>query len=147
MSTVIAAENLSKTFHVGGRVVHAVRDVSFAVAAGEAVGIVGESGCGKTTTARMLLRLEEPSAGRIRFEGADVTALRGRALRQLRSRAQLVFQNPFDAINPRFTVERTLREPLRNFARPPRRARRPHRRSDAPRPPAACRGLASAPSA
>lgn len=115
---MIAAENLSKVFHVRGRTVHAVRDVSFAVAAGEAVGIVGESGCGKTTTARMLLRLEEPSAGRVVFEGVDVTPLRAGALRAFRSRAQLVFQNPFDALNPRFTIERTLREPLQNFGVP-----------------------------
>jgi oligopeptide/dipeptide ABC transporter ATP-binding protein len=118
MSAVIAAEELSKTFRAHGRTVHAVRGVSFAVAAGEAVGIVGESGCGKTTTARMLLRLEEPSAGQVMFEGRDVTALRGASLRPFRSRAQLVFQNPFDALNPRFSIERTLREPLRNFGVP-----------------------------
>ena len=118
MSAVIAAEGLTKTFRAHGRTVHAVRGVDLAVAAGEAVGIVGESGCGKTTTARMLLRLEEPTAGRITFEGRDVTTLRGRALRPFRSRAQLVFQNPFDALNPRFTIERTLREPLRNFGIP-----------------------------
>ena len=115
MSAVIAAENLSKTFRAQGRTVHAVRGVSFEVGAGEAVGIVGESGCGKTTTARMLLRLEDPSEGRVTFEGNDVTDLRGGALRPFRSRAQLVFQNPFEALNPRFTIERTLREPLRNF--------------------------------
>ena len=115
VSIVIAAEELSKTFRVKERVVHAVRDVSLSVARGEAVGLVGESGCGKTTTARMLLRLEAPSAGRVVFEGTDVTGLTGRGLRPFRSRAQLVFQNPFDALNPRFTVEQTLREPLRNF--------------------------------
>jgi peptide/nickel transport system ATP-binding protein len=103
--------------------VHAVREVSFAVGAGEAVGIVGESGCGKTTTARMLLRLEEPSGGRVVFEGEDVTGLRAGALRAFRSRAQLVFQNPFDALNPRFTIERTLREPLQNFGVPKREHR------------------------
>ena len=129
----IAAENLSKTFRAHGRVVHAVRDVSFAVAAGEAVGIVGESGCGKTTTARMLLRLEEPTGGRISFEGNDVTGLRGRALRAFRSHAQLVFQNPFDALNPRFTIERTLRGTAAQFRHSARRARRPHRRGDAAR--------------
>ena len=118
MTQVIAADNLSKTFQSQGRIVHAVRDVTLAVAAGEAVGIVGESGCGKTTTARMLLRLEEPTAGQITFEGADITHLRPRALRPFRSRAQLVFQNPFEALNPRFTIERTLREPLQNFAVP-----------------------------
>ena len=116
--TVIAASGLAKTFRVNGRDVHAVQDVSLAVKAGEAVGIVGESGCGKTTTARMLLRLEEPTAGTISFEGADITHLRGNGLRQFRSRAQLVFQNPFDALNPRFTIRRALAEPLRNFGVP-----------------------------
>ena len=118
MSAVIAAEGLEKTFRVQGREVRAVQDVSLAVKAGEAVGIVGESGCGKTTTARLLLRLEEPTAGRIAYDGQDITALRGRALLPFRARAQLVFQNPFDALNPRFTIRRALAEPLRNFGIP-----------------------------
>jgi oligopeptide/dipeptide ABC transporter ATP-binding protein len=117
---VIAARDVTKTFRAHGGQIHAVRGVNLTVAAGEAVGIVGESGCGKTTTARMLLRLEEPTSGAIIFEGRDITALRGRALRGFRSRAQLVFQNPFDALNPRFTIGRTLREPLRNFGVPAR---------------------------
>ena len=118
MTPLLQATGLRKTFRAGGRTVHAVRGVDLSLRAGEAVGIVGESGCGKTTTARMLMRLEEPSSGAILFEGSDVTALRGRALRAFRARAQLVFQNPFDALNPRFTVGRTLREPLRNFGVP-----------------------------
>ena len=118
MTALLQAENLQKTFHSRGRVVHAVDDVSLSVAAGEALGIVGESGCGKTTTARMLLRLEDPTAGRIRFEGADVTALHGNRLLPFRARAQLVFQNPFDALNPRFSIRRSLTEPLRNFGVP-----------------------------
>ncbi len=97
---------------------HAVADVSLTVAAGAALGIVGESGCGKTTTARMLLRLEDPTAGRILYEGADITDLHGRALLPFRARAQLVFQNPFDALNPRFSIRQSLVEPLRNFGIP-----------------------------
>jgi len=112
---VVEAEGLTKTFHLPGRAVRAVQGVSLAVAAGEALGIVGESGCGKTTTARLLLRLEEPSGGAVRFLGDDITARRGHALLPFRARAQLVFQNPFDALNPRFTVRRALTEPLRNF--------------------------------
>lgn len=120
MTALLAAADLQKTFRSRGRVVHAVAGVSLAVCAGEAVGIVGESGCGKTTTARMLLRLEEPSAGRITFDGTDITALRGRALRPFRAGAQLVFQNPFEALNPRFSIRRSLAEPLRNFGVPAR---------------------------
>jgi oligopeptide/dipeptide ABC transporter ATP-binding protein len=115
---VIEGEALAKTFRLRNRTVHAVQDVSLAVHAGEALGIVGESGCGKTTTARLLLRLEEPSAGRIRFLGEDMTDRHGPALLHFRARAQLVFQNPFDALNPRFTIRRSLAEPLRNFGIP-----------------------------
>lgn len=115
---VIEGEALAKIFRLRNRTVHAVQGVSLAVRAGEALGIVGESGCGKTTTARLLLRLEEPTAGRIRFLGEDITARRGAALLHYRARAQLVFQNPFDALNPRFTIRRALAEPLRNFGVP-----------------------------
>ena len=118
MIAVISGESLSKTFHARGRSVRAVQDVSLSVGAGEALGIVGESGCGKTTTARLLLRLEEPSSGRVCFLGDDVTERRGHALLPFRARAQLVFQNPFDALNPRFTIRRALAEPLRNFGIP-----------------------------
>jgi oligopeptide/dipeptide ABC transporter ATP-binding protein len=115
---VIEAEGLTKTFHLPQHAVRAVQGVSLAVGAGEALGIVGESGCGKTTTARLLLRLEEPSGGTVRFLGDDITGRRGHALLPFRARAQLVFQNPFDALNPRFTVRRALTEPLRNFGIP-----------------------------
>jgi oligopeptide/dipeptide ABC transporter ATP-binding protein len=112
---IIEGAALEKTFRVHGRVVHAVQNVSLGVRAGEALGIVGESGCGKTTTARLLLRLEDPDRGVIRFLGDDITARRGHALLHFRARAQLVFQNPFDALNPRFTIRRALTEPLHNF--------------------------------
>jgi oligopeptide/dipeptide ABC transporter ATP-binding protein len=115
---VIEGESLAKTFRAHGRFVHAVQGVNLAARAGEALGLVGESGCGKTTTARLLLRLEEPDSGRIRFLGEDITDRHGAALLRFRARAQLVFQNPFDALNPRFTMRRALAEPLRNFGIP-----------------------------
>src|SRR5690242_3313201 len=115
---IVEAEGLTKTFHLHGRTVRAVQGVSLTVHAGEALGIVGESGCGKTTTARLLLRLEEPSSGTVRFLGDDITARHGHALLPFRARAQLVFQNPFDALNPRFTIRRALAEPLYNFGVP-----------------------------
>ena len=111
---MIEARQLSKSYGP----IRAMADVSLAVRAGEALGIVGESGCGKTTTARTMLRLEEPSTGTLLFNGADVTHLRGEPLRRFRAQAQLVFQNPFDALNPRFTIRRSLSEPLQNFAVP-----------------------------
>ena len=98
--------------------VRAVDNVSFELAPRDAVGLLGESGCGKTTTGRLLLKLDAPTAGTIEVDGADLATLRGPDLREFRKRAQLVFQNPFDALNPRLTVRRSLAEPLINAVIP-----------------------------
>ena len=92
--------------------VYAVNDVSFSLKAGETLGIVGESGCGKTTLGRALVRLYEPTSGTVRFDGSDVGELEGDALKELRAQIQMVFQDPYTSLNPRRTIERTLEEPL-----------------------------------
>jgi ABC-type glutathione transport system ATPase component len=110
---LLRVEGLHKDFSSHGTVVRAVEDVSFDVRPGETLALVGESGCGKSTTARCLVRLLEPTAGRIVFEGEDIARLPQRRLRPLRRRMQMVFQDPNASLNPSMSVRQTLREPLR----------------------------------
>jgi peptide/nickel transport system ATP-binding protein len=95
------------------RVVHAVDDVSFDVRRGETLGVVGESGCGKSTVARLLARIHRPDAGSIRFDGHEIAQASPAAIRPLRRRMQMVFQDPYASLNPRMTVADILGEPLR----------------------------------
>jgi len=105
---------LSKDFPIRGsdKVVRAVQNAEFNIHRGETLGLVGESGSGKTTVGRCLLRLEEPTTGRITYRGENIDQIGKRDLRAYRSRMQIVFQDPFDSLNPRWTVGRILREPL-----------------------------------
>ncbi|PSC05492.1 oligopeptide ABC transporter ATP-binding protein [Alsobacter soli] len=118
MSAILQAEGLKKYFKTGGglfskpTVVRAVDGVSFAVQKGETLAIVGESGCGKSTVGRMLMRLIEPTAGTVTFEGQDLGALGETGLRKLRGAMQMVFQDPFSSLNPRMTVADIVGEPL-----------------------------------
>ncbi len=112
-SPLLKVENLTKHFPLkGGGVIHALNGVSLTQASGETIGIVGESGCGKSTLARVILRLTEPTAGSIRFEGQDLTALSPSAMRAERRKMQMVFQDPFASLDPRFKISDTIEEPL-----------------------------------
>ncbi len=123
---ILVAEGLTRTFaespglldRLRGRTEHrnvrpALNDVTLSLAAGEVLGVVGESGSGKSTLAKCLTLLERPDAGRVWFDGRDLTALRGAQLREARRRIQVVFQDPYSSLNPRYTVESQISEVLR----------------------------------
>lgn len=113
MNPLLRVDGLVKIFREGSLEIHAVDGVSFAISPGEAVGLVGESGCGKTTTVRCILRLTEPTSGHVYFDGTDLTRLSQGEMRAQRRHLQMVFQDPNTSLNPRFTVRRTLAEPLK----------------------------------
>lgn len=125
MTALLDVEGLRKSFELTGPrswaarmrgeqpTVRAVDGVSLAIETGETLGLVGESGCGKSTVARCLLRVVEPTAGRIRFAGEEITALGRRQLRETRRALQMIYQDPTAALNPRFNARRTIEEPLR----------------------------------
>jgi len=116
---LLIVKNLKKYYPITGGifgkeigVVKAVDDVSFSVKQGETLGLVGESGCGKSTTGRSLLRLIEPTAGEVIFNGTNITSLKPEEMRKMRRDMQIVFQDPFASLNPRHNVEKILEEPL-----------------------------------
>ncbi len=127
---LLEVEGLTKHFPIYAGVfrrqvgaVQAVDDVSFAIKRGESLGLVGESGCGKSTTGRLIMRLYEPTAGRIVFDGQDITHLQGEALRRIRPRMQMIFQDPQACLNPRMTVGSIVGEPLDEHRKLNRRER------------------------
>ncbi|NDV52006.1 ABC transporter ATP-binding protein [Salipiger sp. PrR003] len=116
----LKVEGLKKHFTIGGgflggkaRTVRAVENVSLSVAPGSSVGLVGESGCGKSTASRAILRLEEPTAGRVTFDGIDVASASPAEMRRLRQRMQFIFQDPYASLNSRRSIRKTLEEPLK----------------------------------
>ena len=110
---MLEVKNLVKHFKVPVGTVHAVDDVSFSINKGETLGIVGESGCGKTTTGRTVIRLIEPTSGEIWFEGKNILRLKKNELIQIRKDMQIIFQDPFSSLNPRKTVFETIAEPIK----------------------------------
>ena len=117
---LLEIKDLSKSFALGGGLlakphawIRAVDAVSFSVARGESFGLVGESGCGKTTLGRLILRLIQPSSGQIHFNGDEITTLSRTAMRPFRSRMQIIFQDPYSSLDPRMQVESIITEPLR----------------------------------
>lgn len=116
---LLEVKNLCKRFSIKGGIfgrevasVNAVNNVSFAIKKGETLGLVGESGCGKTTLGRSILRLIEPTSGQVLFDGKDVTNLSADEMRKMRRRMQIIFQDPYASLNPRMTVGGILSEPM-----------------------------------
>lgn len=127
---LLKVENLIKHYPLGGGfwkkdvpVIRAVQDVSFSVEAGETLCIVGESGCGKSTIARLLMRLIDPTEGRVLLEGVDIASLKKHELRNQRRRMQMVFQDPYSSLNPRLSAGQIITEPVENFERLNRKQR------------------------
>lgn len=118
MEPLLKIKDLKKTFKIKSffgatTEVQALKGISLSIAKGESLGIVGESGCGKSTLANLIIRLDEPTAGSIILEGQDISHIKEKELRKLRSRIQIVFQDPYSSLSPRMTVEQILTEPMR----------------------------------
>ena len=112
-NTLVEVKNLKTYFKVGSGTLHAVDDVNLKIEKGTTVGVVGESGCGKTTLGRTIIHLQESTGGQILFEGKDITKVDKAGLRRVREQMQIIFQDPFSSLNPRMTIEETIREPLK----------------------------------
>ena len=115
MSALLEVRNLSKYFKVAAGELHAVENVSFSIEAGKTLGIVGESGCGKSTLGRVILRLNEPTAGHILFRQMDITSFNKSEIRQMRRDMQMIFQDPYASLDPRLTISESIEEPLLVF--------------------------------
>lgn len=109
---ILQVENLKKYFKTNRGMLHAVDDVSFTIERGKTLGVVGESGCGKSTTGRAILRLIEPTSGKVLFDGVDVAQLDTKGMREMRKSMQIVFQDPYSSLNPRMTVSKLIAEPI-----------------------------------
>lgn len=110
---ILEVKNLTKYFDTPKGKLHAVDDVSFTINRGSTLGIVGESGCGKSTTGRTILKLIEPTSGQIIFNGTDITKYKDRQMRKLRTDMQIIFQDPFSSLDPRQNVMQLISEPIK----------------------------------
>ena len=109
---ILQVKGLKKYFKTNKGMLHAVDDISFTIERGKTLGVVGESGCGKSTTGRAILRLIEPTDGKVIFDGVDVTKLNKKEMREMRKNLQLVFQDPYSSLNPSMTVSQLIAEPI-----------------------------------
>lgn len=112
MQPVIEVKNLKKYFPTARGMLQAVDDVTLSIEKGQTLGVVGESGCGKSTLGRTIIHLLEPSGGQVILNGKDITGAKGRSLREAREKMQIIFQDPYASLDPRKTVDATIREPL-----------------------------------
>jgi len=110
---ILEVKNLKKYFKISKGMLHAVDDVSFTIERGRTLGIVGESGCGKSTAGRSILRLLEPTSGAVIFEGQDITKLKEEEMRRKRKEMQIIFQDPFSSLDPRHTINQIIGEPIK----------------------------------
>jgi peptide/nickel transport system ATP-binding protein len=115
VGTLLEVKNLNKHFKLAAGTLFAVDNVSFSIDEGKTLGIVGESGCGKSTLGRAILRLHEPTSGRILFDGMDITSFTNEEMRQMRRHMQIIFQDPYSSLNPRLTISQSIEEPLKVF--------------------------------
>ena len=113
MEKLIELQDIKKYFVVPNGLLHAVDGINLSIEKGETLGIVGESGCGKSTLGRVMLRLHEPTSGHILYDGMDITTFRKDEMVRMRRYMQIIFQDPYASLNPRFTVAQIIREPLR----------------------------------
>ena len=119
MDILVEVKNLKKYFlrksffSIKSDVVRAVDDISFYIKKGETFGLIGESGCGKSTTGKLILRLLEPTGGKVYFEGHDIFKMNNKEIKNLRRKMQIIFQDPFASLNPRMTIEQIIAEPLK----------------------------------
>lgn len=117
MSNLLEIKHLKKYFYVPAGTNHAVDDVTMTIKKGKTMGVVGESGCGKSTLGRTMIRLHEPTDGQIFLDGQDITKATGKELRKIRERMQIIFQDPYASLNPRYSMDEVIREPLKESRR------------------------------